>query len=216
MEINQQSILKAFYLFDKAKMFLPEQPNQDRISQRKNMAQEWLDAFCTLPAEVWEDAVALAIKRGKHWPSVDEMWSYIGDATEKPEEATAPPPPPTATKQTPKLSSSEKLRRMIELAKQGKFSEAKMTVSIAPEIDQDKYIQEHWPDAVERIKKNCQDELTQILRQETICLHCPGIKKCRTHGFRTIGYIEPVTGSLYVRMVPCKERRSENDGRRNG
>ena len=206
MEINQQSILKAFFLFDKNKLFLAERPSADRISQRKAMAAEWLDAFCTLPTDIWEDAVALAIRCNKHWPSVSEMWSYINASMEPPQE---PEPEHEKPKPAASLSSVDKLHRMIELAKQGRFNEAKQTLGVTSKINQDNFIQEHWPDAAERIKANHQDELREILRQEEICQHCPGMKRCQTRGYRKVGYMDKSTGSLCVRMVPCKERREE-------
>ena len=208
MEINQQSILKSFYLFDKNKLFLAERPGLDRITQRKALAAEWMDAFCTLPANIWEDATDLAIKKSKSWPTVEQMWQYINDSMEPaPAESEPIPPPVEVVKKTPaKESTSSRMKRMLELAKSGNFAAARDSVGHDLTAERDTYIKERWPDAFERIKERCQGEVDDLLKQEKICSKCPGIKRCMYHGYREVGYIEKLTGMLCIRMVPCSKR----------
>lgn len=216
MTINRQSILKAFYQFDQKKLPIINVKGSFTsamdIKLRKELCEEWLTTFDGIDTETWDKVIALALKECKTYPSYDKMFELIERVSTA--EESWPEPEPAAPVPEPKparsCSQKQKLAKMFEMARSGNFSEARNYCSAnvtAAELNE--YAAQHWPDAAERILKDCVSELTEIIMQEHTCTECKGIKRCRTYGYRTIGYIDKYSGCLCTRMVECRERRKE-------
>lgn len=101
--ITKQNVLKAFYQFDKKKMPIMEingklSASMD-IAMRKRLCDEWLVAFRTVDAVVFDKAAELALASCKKYPDELEMWDFISQAAElgnnepAQEEALLPTPP---------------------------------------------------------------------------------------------------------------------------
>lgn len=225
MNIDRQSVLKAFYKFDQKKLPIVNVQGEFTASMsvtlRKELCEEWLDAFCVVDTVTWDKAIELAVAECKRYPDIEKMWELISRvssaaeqvAPKQPVPEVQPPAPKTAAKK-PKapgyLNNKQKLVKMFELAKSGNFSEARnYCAANVMSTELNEYAVQHWPDAAVRILKDCASELTEIIMQEHTCAECRGLKKCKTFGYRTIGYIDKFTGCLCTRMVECKERRKE-------
>ena len=79
--ITKQNVLKAFYQFDKKKMPIMEingklSASMD-IAMRKRLCDEWLVAFRTVDAVVFDKAAELALASCKKYPDELEMWDFI-------------------------------------------------------------------------------------------------------------------------------------------
>ena len=225
MNIDRQSVLKAFYKFDQKKLPIVNVQGEFTASMsvtlRKELCEEWLDAFCVVDTVTWDKAIELAVAECKRYPDIEKMWELISRVSsaaeqvvhEQPVPEVQPPAPKTAAKKSKApgyLNNKQKLVKMFELAKSGNFSEARnYCAANVMSTELNEYAVQHWPDAAVRILKDCASELTEIIMQEHTCAECRGLKKCKTFGHRTIGYIDKFTGCLCTRMVECKERRKE-------
>ena len=80
--ITKQNVLKAFYQFDKKKMPIMEingklSASMD-VAVRKKLCEEWLNAFCTVDADIFDRAAEIALATCKKYPEEPEMWDFIG------------------------------------------------------------------------------------------------------------------------------------------
>ena len=219
--ITKQNVLKAFYQFDKKKMPIMEingklSASMD-IAMRKRLCDEWLVAFRTVDAVVFDKAAELALASCKKYPDELEMWDFISQAAElgnnEPAEEEALLPTRPAPKKVPEyVQKPQRIAKIIELAKAGRFAEAAQYFKASVEEDEIIcYAKEHWPEAeAEWIKKN-KDELKELVEQEHICGKCMCLKRCRTNGYRRVGSIDKYTGFLIVKMEICSMKRMEKN-----
>ena len=199
MNINRQSVLKAFYKFDQKKLPIVSVQGEFTASMnvklRQELCEEWLDAFCVVDTVTWDKAIEIAAAECKRYPDIEKMWEIISRvssaaeqvAPKQPVPEVQPPAPKTAAKKSKApgyLNNKQKLAKMFELVK-------------------------YWPDAASRLVQDSAGELREIIRQDQTCGECKGLLKCRTNGYRTIGYIDKFSGCLCTRMVECRERRKE-------
>ncbi|WP_307744332.1 hypothetical protein, partial [uncultured Phascolarctobacterium sp.] len=122
-------------------------------------------------------------------------------------------PTPPAPKKVPEyVQKPQRIAKIIELAKNGRFSEAAQYFKASVEEDEIIcYAKEHWPEAeAEWIEKN-KDELKELVEQEHICGKCMCLKRCRTNGYRRVGSIDKYTGFLIVKMEVCSMKRMEKN-----
>lgn len=222
MSINRQDVLKAFWQFDQKKMPIVNVngsfTSTMNIKLRQELCEEWLNAFDGIDTDVWEKVIALALKECKSYPDYDKMYELIERVSSyKAEIETAAAAEPVRQEEKPKpkkqpgyLNNKQRLAKMFELAKSGNFNGAAACCgSGITEQDLEAFAVKYWPDAAQRIVKSSAGELRDIIRQDRICDECDGMKKCRTNGYRTVGYIDKYSGCLCTRMVECRERRKE-------
>lgn len=215
MNITRQDVLRAFWQFDQKKMPIVNVngsfTSTMNIKLRQELCEEWLNAFDGIDVDTWNKVIALAIKECKVYPSYDKMFEFIERVScadcVLPDIVPAEPPAP-AKKKT--AGRKQNLSKMFELAKSGNFSEARsFCIADVTAAEVEAYVKRQWPDGSDKILQNCISEVTEVLRQEHTCSECKGVKKCRTFGYRTIGYIDKYSGCLCTRMVECRERRKE-------
>ena len=219
--ITKQNVLKAFYQFDKKKMPIMEingklSASMD-IAMRKRLCDEWLVAFRTVDAVVFDKAAELALASCKKYPEESEMWDFISQAAElgnnEPAQEEALLPTPPAPKKVPEyVQKPQRIAKIIELAKAGRFAEAAQYFKTSIEEDEIIcYAKEQWPEAeAEWIEKN-KDELKELVEQEHICGKCMCLKRCRTNGYRRVGSIDKYTGFLILKMEVCSMKRMEKN-----
>lgn len=225
-ELNRQHILKAFFQFDKRHLPVPDgkggyMANMD-VATRKRLCEEWLTAFCTVDGETFEHAIELALGECKKYPDQAAMWNYINQAAGVEDEAPAeivweqeeqkPVAPQPASKIPGYLSNSQRIAKMMELAKQGDFKAAASCLAGKDVITQDEiicYAKEHWQDAsFEWIAANGY-EIKQLVRQEKACAKCMTLKGCKWRGYQSVGEIDKFTGALCIKVQACSLRRME-------
>ena len=213
MNIDRQSVLKAFYKFDQKKMPIVNVQGEFTASMnvklRQELCEEWLDAFCVVDTVTWDKAIELAVAECKRYPDIEKMWEIISRVSSAAEQVA---PKTAAKKSRPPgyLNNKQKLAKMFELAKSGNFNGAAACCdSGITEQELESFAVKYWPDAALRLVQDSAGELREIIRQDQTCGECKGLQKCRTNGYRTIGYIDKFSGCLCTRMVECRERRKE-------
>ena len=131
--ITKQNVLKAFYQFDKKKMPIIEingklSASMD-IAMRKRLCDEWLVAFRTVDAVVFDKAAELALASCKKYPEESEMWDSsvrlqnwaIMNRHRKKLYFQHRP----LRKKVPEyVQKPQRIAKIIELAKAGRFAEA--------------------------------------------------------------------------------------------
>ena len=201
--ITKQNVLKAFYQFDKKKMPIMEingklSASMD-IAMRKRLCDEWLVAFRTVDAVVFDKAAELALASCKKYPDELEMWDFISQAAElgnnEPAQEEALLPTPPAPKKVPEyVQKPQRIAKIIELAKAGRFTEAA----------------QYFKTSIE------EDEIKELVELEHICGKCMCLKRCRTNGYRRVGSIDKYTGFLILKMEICSMKRmAKNAGIQN-
>lgn len=224
--ITKQNVLKAFYQFDKKKIPIMEingklSASMD-VAMRKKLCEEWLNAFCTVDADIFDKATELALAVCKKYPEEVEMWDFISRAADQgnnePVHIEPLLPPPTHPQKVPEyIPKFQRITKIIELAKTGRFAEAAQYFKTSIEEDEIIcYAKEHWPEAeAEWIEKN-KDEIKELVKQEHICGKCMFLKRCRTNGYRRVGSIDKYTGFLILKMEVCPMKRmTKNAGIQN-
>lgn len=180
--ITKQNVLKAFYQFDKKKMPIMEingklSASMDIAMRKRRVMNGWV-AFRTVDAVVFDKAAELALASCKKYPDELEMWDFISQAAEPAQEEALLPTPPAPKKVPEYVQKPQRIAKIIELAKAGRFTEAAQYFKTSIEEDEIIcYAKEHWPEAeAEWIEKN-KDELKELVEQEHICGKCMWLEK---------------------------------------
>lgn len=222
--ITRQSVLKAFYRFDQRRLPLLEingvrvQGRMD-VALRRQLCDAWLSSFCTVDTETWDKAVDLALAECLAYPDEAAMWDFISRATGSPaqeqEKAEQAPAPPEAEAQAPpaarpagNISRGERIRRMLELAKQGRFEEARSCGGKVPSAEEIfGYAKAHWPDCSREWAQDNERYIRELLAEERRCAKCVTGRHCRSNGCKVTGIIDKYSGRLELMVYPCSVRR---------
>lgn len=226
--INRQSILKAFYRFDQKHIPLtniegsPVTDPRD-VGSRQELCQLWLEAFDGLDNATWDKVIEAVQNECKEYPSIDKLYGIIERLTTPAEtqpmpvqeQASEPPPPqpvPEKKKQPKKISMQIKIERMLELAKQGNYLEARHLVEGAavPAAKIIEYAKTHWPDCTDEWIAANQHELVELVRCDDICYNCFSLRECPTQGYCSYGRIDKYHGGLSIMTARCKKNRRDD------
>ncbi len=128
MSIDRQSIFKTFYLFDKHKLPTPlwwARSGKTAPEMRKETAETWLREFAETDKDDWEAATELALQECRHWPDKELMRTLLSRAAaarywKSEQERTYKPAAPAC-----RTVYNERCRAMLQLAAQGRYSEAR-------------------------------------------------------------------------------------------
>lgn len=219
--INRQSILKAFYQFDKKQLPLTNingEPVGDTrdVGVRKQLCHDWLEAFDGLDNAVWDKVIEVVQSECKEFPSIDELYDIIDRLTAPTETGpldvklteTAPSVLPPPAKDCV-VKSTDKIKIMFELAKQGEFGEARKIVeyAAAPANTIRTYAKQHWPDCTDAWIAANKSELAELVRYDERCSKCYSAFDCPYHGYRSYGQINKFTGGLSIMTAICVKKR---------
>lgn len=219
--INRQSVLKAFYYFDKKQLPLTNingEPVADTrdIGARERLCRDWLEAFDGLDNAVWDKVIAVVQNECKEFPSVDEIYDIIDRLTAPTETElldvklteTAPSVLPPPVKYNV-VKSTDKIKIMFELAKRGEFGEARKIVEYAavPANKIRTYAKQHWPDCTDAWIEANKSELAQLVRYDERCSECYSVFDCPYHGYRSYGQINKFTGDISIMTAICVKKR---------
>ena len=222
MTLTKQSILKAFYRLDHANIRLTNVDGRPvdhlNVEARKELCQIWLDLFCILDDNFWEKVIAEIIAECKEYPPTEQIFDIIerlkqNPNTAVPRTATVTQPPPVQPKsQSKSLKGQAKLNAMFELAKQGKFCEARQLVIDAsvPDAKIVKFARAHWPDCTDMWIQTNKMELSHLVRYEEKCLNCVSLYGCPTSGYRYYGVIDKSNGGLSMKTAICQKKLERN------
>lgn len=220
--INKQSILKAFYRFDQKHIPLtniegaPVVNTQD-ISSRQELCELWLESFAGLDAAVWEKVILVVLDECREYPRLETLYEIIDRLTsssaseqyDQQSEHSAPVPPQKVQQKTKILHGSAKIKAMLELAKQGKYTEAKELVqdSSVPWQRIYDYAKQHWPECTETWMRSNEHELVELVRADDVCSKCYSLFECPSKGYCSYGAINKHTGGLSVVITVCGKKR---------
>nr|DAV17083.1 MAG TPA: Primosomal protein dnaI N-terminal domain, helicase-loading protein [Caudoviricetes sp.] len=213
--INKQSIYRAFYFLDKKGIaFRPvdgvETDDIKSIKARAALCEVWLDALQDLDEEIWNDVMRIVLAECKQYPSVEQLYEYIGRATAGKEAATNVPEEPPAVIAAPakKVAKSkgpdERMQRMFALAKEGRWKEAAACTKAEPMEDKlEAFTKKHFPAkaTLAWIEKN-RWELESLMREDERCAHCFGYRRCASKGITYFGTLDKY-GNIVVQGMEC-------------
>ena len=192
------------------------------VALREEYCKVFLEMFEGLDIQIWETTTRLVVERKKPWATPDEMVEYVSkvEAAYRAKQAavecervpqsfqdTFGEKEPVANADEKR---SDKLKRMFELAKSGKFKEARDVFGGNWRIEATNYANTHFPDASEEWIEENLVVLNSLRRAEKICRECNSIADCKSKGYRQAGSVDKKTGSLSVVMVPCLLRKMES------
>lgn len=219
--INRQSILKAFYRFDQKHIPLtsiegtPVADPRD-VGSRQELCKLWLDAFDGLDENVWEQVILIVLNECCEYPDLEKLYEIIGRLTspaepeelEQKTEPSAPAKEKTQTKAKP-LKGIAKIKAMLDLAKQGKYVEAKEFVQdgSVPWQRVYEYAKQHWPECTEAWMHANEHELIELVRTDDACSKCYSLFECPYKGYCSYGTMNKYTGGLSVTVVVCDKQR---------
>lgn len=192
------------------------------VALREEYCKVFLEMFEGLDINIWNTTTRLIVERKKPWVTPDEMVEYVGkvEAAYQAKQAAAEiKQEPQSFQEAfgekevvakPDEKRSDKLKRMFELAKSGKFQEASMVFGGDLRAEAIKYGRTYFPDADEGWLEENLDTLKVLRRAEEHCQKCSSVESCRTKGWRQAGQINKRDGSLMVAMVPCMLKKMES------
>ena len=213
--INKQSIYRAFYFLDKKGIaFRPvdgvETDDIKSIKARAALCEVWLDALQDLDEEIWNDVMRIVLAECKQYPSVEQLYEYIGRATaDKEAAADIPEEHPAviaapAKKAVKSKGSDEHMQRMFALAKEGRWKEAAACTKAEPTEDKlEAFAKKHFPTkaTLAWIEKN-RWELESLMREDERCAHCFGYRRCASKGITYFGTLDKY-GNIVVQGMEC-------------
>ena len=192
------------------------------VALRGEYCKVFLEMFEALDISIWNTATRLIVERKKPWPTPDEMIEYVSkvEAAYQAKQAVAETKQePQSFQETfgekeckdkPEEKRSDKIKRMFELAKSGRFKEASMVFGGDWRAAAMHYGRTYFPDADEIWLEENLDTLNALRQVEERCQKCSSVDACRTKGWRQAGRIDKRDGSLTVVMVPCLLKKMES------
>lgn len=222
--ITRQSIYRTFFWLDKRGIiFRPvdgvEVDDFKSIKARSALCNIWMDAFAELDETTWESVVKMVLTECKQYPSVEQIYEFINRLPlarsaepEKPAPPAAVPPAPKPAQRKPSKNMDERLRRMFELAKEGRWREAAACSGLKhDDRELEAYAQKRYPAKCSPawIAKN-HKELLDMMREEERCHSCTGFRRCATKGFTYIGLLDK-NGNVTVKCIECIEKVKMNE-----
>lgn len=227
MMVDKQAILKAFYKMDRANIKLTNvegRPvNHLDVEARKELCDIWLDVFNILDTELWDKVIAVMVAECKEYPSIDEVSDIIERLRDPSKTAeptpvsdpvpqTPPPPPNKTAAEKNNTEEQSKISAMFELAKQGKYKEAKRLVAEAsmPEARIIQFAKEHWPKCTKTWIQDNWLELVHLVCSDDKCRNCFSLFNCATHGYRAYGMLDKYSGGLIIKTTICQKKLERN------
>lgn len=213
--INKQSIYRAFYFLDKKGIaFRPvdgvETDDIKSIKARAALCEVWLDALQDLDEEIWNNVMRIVLAECKQYPSVEQLYEYIGRATAGKEAAADIPEEPPAVIAAPAKKAAkskgpdERMQLMFALAKEGRWKEAAACAKAEPMEDKmEAFAKKHFPTkaTLAWIEKN-RWELESLMREDERCTHCFGYRRCVSKGVTYFGTLDKY-GNIVVQGMEC-------------
>lgn len=207
--INKQSIYRAFYFLDKKGIaFRPvdgvETDDIKSIKARAALCEVWLDALQDLDEEIWNNVMRIVLAECKQYPSVEQLYEYIGRATADKEAAADIPEEPPAKKAAKSKGPDERMQLMFALAKEGRWKEAAACAKAEPMEDKmEAFAKKHFPTkaTLAWIEKN-RWELESLMREDERCTHCFGYRRCVSKGVTYFGTLDKY-GNIVVQGMEC-------------
>lgn len=213
--INKQSIYRAFYFLDKKGIaFRPvdgvETDDIKSIKARAALCEVWLDALQDLDEEIWNNVMRIVLAECKQYPSVEQLYEYIGRATAGKEAAADIPEEPPAVIAAPAKKAAkskgpdERMQLMFALAKEGRWKEAAACAKAEPMEDKlEAFTKKHFPTkaTLAWIEKN-RWELESLMREDERCAHCFGYRRCVSKGVTYFGTLDKY-GNIVVQGMEC-------------
>lgn len=192
------------------------------VALREEYCRVFLEMFEGLDIQIWNTTTRLIVERKTPWVTPEEMVEYVSKveaAYQAKQAAVESERVPQSFQETfgekePVANAdekrSDKLKRMFELAKSGKFKEASNVFGGSWHNEARNYANVHFPNASDEWIEENLNVLSSLKQAEKICQGCSSMDSCRNKGYRQAGRIDKKDGSLCVIMVPCVLKKMES------